>query len=245
MLVGTADLELLGRHAPRLPEFNAEPLVLDGVVCLQLTAELPNSAREAVLPPALHPTVPAALSIQVLKAARSPWGELAMATVRIACRSGVRARGYTVGAVVNSQAAEGLTMNLGYPAQVGEVRLRHGYDGAEFSVHTEQGMIAALAAVDPEPMGQNDVQFTGTLNLAHTPLGLRLLQVESDCAPSQVERLTPGMLTFDGAGWGQPLLVPKLLVSCSVVVAPQWAFAPIRFVCKPDELAFTGTESVS
>jgi len=245
MLIGSADLEALSERAPRVPQLNTEPLILEQVVCLQLTAELPNSAREAVLPPALHPTVPAALSIQVLKASRSPWGELAMASVRIACRSGVRARGYTVGTVANSEAADGLAMTLGFPVQIGEVRLRHGYDGADFSVQTELGIIAALAAVDPEPMGQNDVQFTGTLNLAHTPLGLRLLQVESDCAPSQVERLTPGILSFDGGGWGQSLLVPKLLVSCSVVVAPQWTFAPIRFVCKPDELAFTGTESVS
>jgi hypothetical protein len=144
-----------------------------------------------------------------------------------------------------ADAAEGLAKTLGFPTQVGDIRLRHGYDGADFCVQIGQAKIASLAAVDPEPMGHNDVQFTGTLNLAHTPLGLRLLQVESDCVPSQAERLTPGVLAFDGTGWGQSLLVPKLLVSCSVVVAPQWTFAPVRFVCKPDELAFTGTESVS
>jgi hypothetical protein len=245
MLVGSASVEQLAERAPQVESFRAEELVLQQVTVLQLAAELPNSAREAVLPPALHPTVPAAMSLQVLTAQDSPWGEMSLATLRISCRSGVRARGFSVAAIASANACEGLAAELGYPVASGRVALRHGYDGADFSVQTQEAEIAALTAVDPEPMGANDVQFTGTLNLAHTPLGLRMLQIESSCQPVQVERLTPGHLAFDPEGWHAPLVEPKLVISCSVVAASQWTFAPVRFVCKTDELAFTGTESVA
>lgn len=245
MLVGSARIEQLAERAPQIASFRAEELVLADVTVMQLTAELPNSAREAVLPPALHPTVPAAMSLQIISAQDSPWGEMSLATLRVSCRSGVRARGFSVAAVASANACDGLAAELGYPVAPGTVKLRHGYDGADFSVTNEHGEIAALSAVDPEPMGANDVQFTGTLNLAHTPLGLRMMQVESSCQPTQVERLTPGKLVFHAQGWNTPLVEPKLVVSCSVVAAPQWLFLPVRFVCKTDELAFTGTESVA
>lgn len=245
MLVGNASIDSLAAGAPEVTAFRDDELVLEQVKCLQLTAELPNSAREALLPPALHPTVPAAMSLQVLQALESPWGELTMATLRISARSGVRARGFTVATVATPAACAGLSAELGFPATPGQVQLRHGYDGASFSVQLGNREIAALAAIDPEPMGLDDVQFTGTLNLARTPRGLRMLQVESSCQPQQVERLNPGELTFDAQGWQTPLVTPRLLIACAIVAAPTWSFAPIRFVCKVDELAFTGTESVA
>jgi len=246
MLLGSADVTRLAGRAPVVEEFHSEALELGDVVCLQLSAEMPNSAREAVLPSGLHPTVPAAMSLQVFSAASSPWGELGLAVLRVSCRSGVRARGFTIGAVASSEAAvSGLSSTLGFPIQLGEVSLRHGYDGTDFSVTNRDGTLASFSAVNPEPMGNSDVQFTGTLNLAHTPLGLRLIQVESACSPTQVERLTPGQLIVDGSAWGESLIEPSMVIAASVVVAPSWTFPPVRFVCKPDELAYTGTEAVA
>jgi hypothetical protein len=246
MLLGTADVAQLAHDAPKVAEFSAQELVLEDVTCLQLTAELPNSAREALLPPGLHPTITAALSLQVFAVRRSAWGAFNLALVRVSCRSGVRARGFTVAAIADSAAAAGALRNqLGFPVNPGNVVLRHGYDGVDLQVSREGKRIAALKAVNPEPLSASDVQFTGTLNLAHTPLGLRLLQVESHCQPSQVERLEPGRLHFDGAGWGEARLQPSMVIACAVVVAPQWVFPPLRFVCKADELAFTGTETIT
>ena len=92
-------------------------------------------------------------------------------------------------------------------------------------------------------MAANDVQYTGTLNLAHTPLGLRLMQVEMNSESSRVERLTSRITSFEGAAWGDGLLEPAMVISSSLA-SMQLSYPPVRFVCKPDELAFTGTESV-
>jgi len=246
MLRGNADLAQLELAAPAVDAFSTEAVALTDIVCFQLNAELPEAAREAVLPPALHPTIPAAMSLQVFRVGGSAWGPFNMALLRVSCRSGVRARGFSLAGIADSAAAvAGLRAQLGFPLREGRVRLRHGYDATEIAVQTERGTIAAVKAVDPEPMGQNDVQFTGTLNAARTPRGLRLLQVESQCQPDQAERLRAGPLQFDGAGWGEPLLQPTLVIAAAVVVAPEWLLPPLRFVCKADELAFTGTEEVS
>ena len=92
-------------------------------------------------------------------------------------------------------------------------------------------------------MGHDDVQYTGSLTLANTPNGLRLLQIEAEYQSTQVERLRPTLQTFVGADWGNALLIPARTVSASVAHAAI-ELPPIRFVCRPDELAFTGTETV-
>ena len=93
-------------------------------------------------------------------------------------------------------------------------------------------------------MDVHDVQYTGTLNLAQTPNGIRLVQLEADHTATRVERLTARLLRFDAAAWGNALLDPYVVVSSSLagetIVLP-----PMRFVCKADELAFTGTETIA
>ena len=245
MLIGTADLDQLAQAAANIDAFMVEPLNMADVVCLQLTAEMHNQAREAVLPPSLHPTVPAILGLQVWQVGESPWGAFAMAVARVACRSGVRARGYTTAAFVSTgPATEGLRSTLGFPAVQGEVTLRHSYDGTRAKVAWQGARILEVVGLDPEPLGAADLQYTGTLNLAHTPNGLRLVQVEANHQVGRVERLTARLEAFDASAWGNPLLDPYRVVSCSVAMEDV-TFPPVRFVCKPDELAFTGTEAVA
>jgi hypothetical protein len=245
MLIGTADVRALGKLAPHLKAFATEPWLLNDVACLQLTAEMRNSAREPVLPPALHPTIPPVVSLQVWDVMESEVGAFGFALCRVSCRSGVRARGFTTAAVTSSEAAaEILTARFGFPCAVGRTALRRHYDGVDAEVAVDGKRILGITALDPEPMGLSDVQYTGNLNLAHTPVGLRLVQVEIDHVASRVERLTARLSAFDGEAWGNRLLDPYVVVSASVALE-SISFQPVRFVCRPDELAFTGTEPVA
>jgi hypothetical protein len=247
MLVGTANVEelLQSQATATIAQFGRDPIRFDDVSCFQMTVEMRNRAREAILPKSLHPTVPAALSLQVWSVGASPWGAFRMAVVRAACRSGVRARGFTLAAFASTASArEALRAQFGFPARVAAVRLRHGYDGVDASVAIDERISIAVRANDPEPMSNDDVQYTGTLNLAHTPNGLRLVQLEADHVATRIERLTAHLVTFDGATCGSALLDPYLVVSSSLALETV-TFPPIRFVCKVDELAFTGTEAVA
>ena len=245
MLIGTASIAELARSAPTITRFVAEPVVLTGAVWFQMTAEMRNGAREAVLPPSLHPTVPSVLSIQGARVNDSPWGAFAMALVRVGCRSGVRARGFSTALLVSSEpACAGLRDGFGFPARVADVALSHGYIGIELDVAIGGRRALGVTALDPEPMHAEDVQYTGSLNLAYTPRGLRLVQVEMDHTSRQVERVRTTLRAFDGGALGNPLLDPYYVVSGSVAHGDV-TIPPVRFVCRPEELAFTGTEPVS
>ena len=246
MLVGNVDPGALAVRAPEVPVFHRSEIRFAGVTCLQLSAEMRNSARESVLPPSLHPTIPPALSLQIYAVDESDWGAFRYACVRVSCRSGVRARGFTTGAVVDGdiKVLQGMRSLLGFPAVAGTIRLRHGYDGVSASVVQDGAVTLAVEGIDPEPLGNDDVQYTGTLNLAQTPNGLRLMQIESHTTSAQAERLRARLLTFGGAAWGNELLVPARVIAASVATM-ELVYPPVRFVCRPDELAFTGTEPVS
>jgi hypothetical protein len=245
VLIGNANVEELATGCATIAAFLRAAVEFGDVLCLQITAEMHNGARESVLPPSLHPTIPPALSLQLWRVGESPWGGFTMALARVSCRSGVRARGFSTAAVVSTEAAcAGLRTGLGFPARVGAVTVRDGYDGASATVTDNGRVVLDINAIDPEPLSADDVQYTSTINLARTPNGLRLVQLEPEYTSTRVDRLRATLRAFDAAFWGNPRLDPYRVVSASMancgVVVP-----PVRFVCKPDELAFTGTESVA
>ncbi len=240
MITGSADLDRLAGGAPTIDAWADEDLELGGVECFQLIAEMRSGAREAVLPPALHPTIPPALSIQAWNVADSPWGPFALVHTRVSCRAGVRARGYTTAAVASTaSAAAGLAGRFGFPTRTGAVDLRRHYDGVDLEA---DGL--RITALDPTPLGADDVQYTGTLNLADTPNGLRLVQVEARHSGDRVERVRGRIVGFDAGAWGDERLSPYHVVSASIAVETV-TMPAVRFVCRPDELAFSGTEKVA
>ena len=226
MIIGTANIDDLAEHAATMQAFYSEDIHFGDVTCFQLTAEMRNAAREAVLPPSLHPTIPAALSVQAYRVQTSPWGPFQYVTVRVSCRSGVRARGFTTATVTDSDTAcTALREKLGYPARVGQIYFRSSYDGVAITVDEQDVRILEIDGIDPDPMGSNDIQYTG-----------------NDIS-SRVDRLSSRLSNFSGAAWGNPLMAPYLVIASSVAKM-ELTIPAIRFVCKPEELAFTGTEPV-
>ncbi|HEX9258146.1 MAG TPA: hypothetical protein VF855_01315 [Acidimicrobiales bacterium] len=239
MLRGTADLDALAHGAPTLEVFASVPIELGDVALLQVVAELRRPAREALLPSGLHPTDPPALVLQAWRVGSSPWGPFTMVLARLSCRSGVRARGFSIAGVCDGDdAREALVEGWGYPLRAGHARLDVRYDGA-----TLEAPRLGVLAVDPRPIGGDDVQYTGTMNLAHTPVGLRLVQVEAHPTPQRAERLHGRITDFSATEWGSPLLDPYHVVATTLVRGAA-TLAPVRFVCRPDLDAFSGTERV-
>ena len=132
MLFGNADIDQLLEGAARIEAFAPDPIDLADVTCFQMSAEMRNESREALLPPALHPTVPPSVILQVWDVGTSPYGAFAMGIVRVSCRSGVRARGFTLRVICNNaDATAALRSTLGFPAIDGEVGFRSSYDGVK------------------------------------------------------------------------------------------------------------------
>lgn len=240
MLTGSADLDALARSAPTMASLDPDPVTFEEVEVLQATFEMAYTSREVTLPPGLHPTTPPMMVVLAWAVPDSEWGPLTMAQVRVACRSGVRPRGFVAGCLVSSaDAAVALASRWGFPAHAAPIELNRFYD----SVVLDAGDAMCLTGLDPDPLNAGDVQYTVTTTLAHTPRGLRLVQVEPEYELRRVERIRPRLDHFDPTHWGAPALAPRHPVSATVGVGTV-SIPKLRFVSKPDVLAFEGTESV-
>lgn len=240
MLTGSADLEALAGSSPTMASLDPDPVEFGQVEVLQAAFEMAYTSREITLPAGLHPTTPPMMVVLAWAVPDSEWGPFTMAQVRVECRSGVRPRGFVAGCLVSSgDAAAAFAGRWGFPTHAAPVRLNRSYD----SVVLDAGDAIHLTGLDPDPLSPGDVQYTVTTTLAHTPRGLRLVQVEPEYELSRVERIRPRLDHFDPAPWGTAALAPRHPVSATVGVGTV-SIPKVRFVSKPDVLAFEGTESV-
>jgi hypothetical protein len=152
----------------------------------------------------------------------------------------------TQGCVVdNEQAADALRSRWGLPARLGRVRLDANYHDVTLEVAVDGRDVFSVHALDPIPLGEDDVSFATTVSLAHTPRGLRLVQIDTDLAARRAERVTLRAPTLDATGFG---LHPSVRLAHPVAASlcrGELDLHPLRYVCVPDVLAFTGTEGVS
>jgi hypothetical protein len=244
MLVGTGDPDALARGAAELASFTTAPEKLHGVESLQVNWELAREGADALLPPGLHPTRPPVASWLVQRAPESPWGPFALAQCRIECRSGLRPRGFLrLGVIDNQAAAAALASRWGYALALGEPRLARGYDEIRASVQLAGAPILELALRDPMPLRSADAYYVASVHLAHSPRGLRLVQVDPDFDVERAERGRPIADRFDAAAWrceGVQLSAP---ISGSFTISDV-TLPALRYVSRPDVPAFLGTERV-
>ncbi len=244
MLTGTADPAALARDAASLESFATEPEKLLGVETLQIAWEIERAGADALLPPGLHPTRPPLVTWLVQRFPESPWGPFAMAQCRVECRSGLRPRGFLRGGVIdNAEAREQLALRWGYALDRGEVHLSRSYDEIRAQVAPGERTILAAALSDPMPLRNEDAYYVANMNLAHTPSGLRLVQVDPEFEVERAERGRPVLERFDAEAWRCAGVRPSDPISASFTVATV-TLPALRYVCRPDVLAFEGSERV-
>jgi hypothetical protein len=245
MLQGTANVDVVAATAPYVATPSAEPLSVPKAELLQVAWELGATDRDALFPPAVHPVNPPVVTFSFLRARECTHGPFTLAETRLLCRSGVRTRGYHVGAFVdNVEVATLLTTGWGYRVTVADVMLNHRYDGATGRVVVDGAVVLLAGHSSPRALSPSDLQYTATMHPARLDRGLRLLQVERDYQFVGAERGDPFVHAFDPAAWGEPRLRLSHPVSASSAVA-DISLKPIRFVCRGDVWAFDGTELVS
>ena len=243
MLTGTGRIDEFLAHAATLDDFDTEAVTVHDAEIVQATFEIRIGGRQASLPSGLHPTNPPTFIAQLWRCGDSPWGPFAMAQARIGSRSGLRPRGFVQGCVCdNEAAADALRRRWGFPVQRGEVVVRRQYDATFAAVTVGDQQVCEITALDPDPLGPDDVSYSTAANLAHTPRGLRLVQVDIDVILRRAERVKPRLLCFDGPRWGvHASVVPYHPVSASTAVG-EITLQRLRYASKADESAFTSTE---
>jgi hypothetical protein len=214
-LAGSLDIRPLVDGAPEVVLDDHE-LKVDDVDILQVLYEIRVDDREALVPPALNPTIPLVISFLVYRAKESVYGPFALAQLRLTARSGVRLRRFhdRVDCSVHEDGRLILQTSLVDPVPV------TGHD-----VQYPPGMHLARVTRD------------GVLKP-------RIVQVDSEYVFRRADRGRPELTHFDRQAWGDARLVPDIPVSASFA-ACDLTIANVRYICNPDIPASEGTEKVS
>ena len=248
-LAGSLDIRPLLGAAPDVVLDDRE-LKVDDVDILQILYEVRVADREALVPPALNPTIPPVVSFLVYRARDSAFGPFALAQVRLTARSGVRPRAFLISARCdNPSLSEVLAGSWGFRVAPGEIALRRFHDRVDCTVReAESGVILQASLVDPVPVTGHDVQYPPGMHLARvTRDGVskpRIVQVDSEYEFRRADRGRPELVSFDPGAWGDARLVPDIPVSASFA-ACDMTIANVRYICNPDIPASEGTEKVS
>ena len=244
MLVGSAAADAHAERAPRLSWPAREALALPRARVLQCLFEIESQPLCALLPPALHPTLPPIVCWNAYQFPESPWGTFSLAQTRIQCRSGLRPRGLLLSAVVDAPAAaDALARGWGFRCRPGQIAWEPTAQGSRLRVEGSDGACElALRLEVPVELPAADVQFVAGMHPAHTERGYRLVQVDLDHAIARAQRGRPVLEHFDAAAWGDARVRPCWPVSISAAEADV-TLAPLRYFCRPELSAFAGTEA--
>jgi hypothetical protein len=172
------------------------------------------------------------------------WGEVRLAQTRIECRSGLRPRGLLVSAITDNPAAgRALSARFGYRIQDGLVGLRRGYDEIRAEIEIDGELVLDVGLRNPDRLEPSAVQFVSSVHPATTPRGFRLVQVDPTHTLERAKRGDPIVEEFEAEAWGDERIQPAYPISAifgvGVVTLPK-----LRYVCRPDVLAFEGTEAL-
>ena len=105
-----------------------------------------------------------------------------------------------MGVIDNGEAAVELAARWAYRLQEGEIVLERCYDRISASVAVKGQRILELGLRDPTPLRASDAYYVANMNLAQTPNGLRLIQVDPEFEVRRAERGPPWIELFDA--WG-------------------------------------------
>ena len=229
MLQGTANIDELSRRAPFVTIDPEKSIQLGDVQWLQFTYEVPGD-RQSLLPPTLSPTTPSILTLQIWRAAGGDLGEFGLAQARISCRAGVRIRTFLLQSVIDGQhAAKVLGPAFGYLSTQGTVAIQLRSDKITAHVQSNNRCVAEGELTNLRSLEPSALQHIENMQLANTPDGVRLVQVEPHITTNSVLRGSPSLSTFDSAFWN----IPGRKLKSSVIGASaetKITLVPIRYV---------------
>ena len=244
---GLLDFQNWNGTVAEIENYKTEPWILKGAQILNLAFEIDDLSADHLIPPALHPTIPAYASFNVTIFPESPVGRFATAEVKVCGRAGVRPRAFPLRAVIDSQdAARELARRWGFPVSPGKITvdLRHDRVTAEVGIGNSVAMKCEL--LDRETISGGDIQYIASMHLARSLQDdkLVLVQVDPEYVFSKAERGRP-ILSFDPAAWNTGGHVKVINPISATYTVCDVTLPKIRYICDPGKPAYFGTTKVA
>lgn len=239
-LRGELDPGKLEVDLPRLADFMTDAWDLGEIDVVHVNYEVYFKGVLESLPPALNPSIPPHISWLVYQVPDSPFGPFNLVQSRIGCRLGLKPRGLLTAAVCdNEAAARALGSRWGFRVVLGDVRVRSRADELALSVSVGHAEILSLRIVDPDLLPGSGIPISPGLNLAETPHGVQLVQVDPEYVITAARRGKPVVSEFDVEAWGSTL-TPSWPMSGTAFRA-QVTLPALRFIIDPSLPAEAGT----
>ena len=230
---------LYGKRDPATVAVNMVPLDPTSTGTITITdAEIAYSLFEirirdaqALLPPSLHPSVPALIGVTFIRARGGPLGAFNLAYCGIACRTGIKPRHYIQSAFSDcNQASEFFTTRYGFPCQTATIESRESYDRIHGRVETESGCVLETTTVDCVPLVGSGaaVKYSPPLNVTQVSGQAALVQFEAAYDFKRVLRGQPALNTFESAVVGEDQPRPNHAISGTFAVV-DLHLMPVRF----------------
>ena len=241
---GTLDVAARRSSLPAVATLARESWHSDETEVLNFVYEIDDRDALALIPRALHPTIPLYGNLMLLRHAASPVGPFAFAELRIISRAGMHQGGFTAGGFCDSDAATAyLRDHYGWPLQRGEVSIQRKHfavlgrvgrgDRAVF-----EGWLEKAEAISP-----GDLLYPVSLHLARLEGVPRLVQAEPLYGPERAERGIARVQRFDAAAFGDSRIELTNPLPATWIRGA-FEMRPVRWVMDPEQPAVLGATRV-
>jgi hypothetical protein len=239
---GTLDVRALESRLPTIDELAREPWETEDTQVLNFTYEIDDSQDLAMIPPALHPSIPFYGNL-MLRAhpATSPIGAFRVAEFRIMTRAGVHYGGFVTGGIADPEpTASWLRERYGWPLRVGKITIDHRHYGTEARVELDGRVVFDATLEKPEPISAGDLMYTASFHLARVGGTPELVQTEPSYHPEVAERGSPRVRVFDGEAFGDARLKLQNPLPATYIRG-KVGFDAVRYLIDPFRPAIQGT----
>jgi hypothetical protein len=248
MRFGTLDVNELAAEAAQIDGYGTEPLSLKGAQVLNVTSEISAAGSDALLAPAMNPSIPPYVECTVMVFPESPWGPFSTGELRLVGRAGYRPRTRTFRTYVdNPAAASELARRWGFPVAPGKVRLHPRHERIVVEIDDDRGRrVLDAEMIDREGISGSDIQYIASMHLVRNRADskLVLVQVDPDYVFTKVERGHSHFIQIDQEAWGSKGLIMPTNPIISTYAQCEVILPKIRFVCDPNRNALLSTVRV-
>ena len=246
---GTFDVNELASRVPEIDGYGTERVSLKNSQVLNVSYEISAIGSDALLPPAMNPSIPPYIQCTVMVCPESPWGPFTTGELRLVGRAGFRPRAFTFRTFVdNPKAAGELARRWGFPVAPGKTQIHVRHERIVVEIHDDKGRrMLEAEMIDRESIGGSDIQYVASMHLvrSRTDGKLVLVQVDPDYVFTKAERGLSHFIYIDQEAWGAKGLITPTNPIISTYAQCEVILPQIRFICDPNRNALESTVRVS
>ncbi len=245
-IFGMLNIDPKSHKQPRVKALAKESVSIEKVETLAFTFEVQAQPSFALVPPALHPSLPSYCSLRLRKHYDSPFGAFTIAELCMNARASSIYTGYCLGAFTdNPDAAQWLRDAYGAPVEVAEsVSLVKRHYGIEGRVEKDGEILLDATLAMPGYISGSDVLYTPNLNYAEVDGALKLIPGEIEYAIKDAKRGEAVFRTLNLAAFGGAAAIPTNHLPATFTTS-SLTYMEVRYVLDPAVPAFMGATKVA